>query len=115
SAFLLTHQNPRFHRGEVTYLLSKLGYPIPPPAGEEEETGPYWTGKQLFSLTLPKDLNLEFRSNIWARGDEHGINSKQDSYVIIEDGQLKSGTIDKKAIAYEKGAILDAIARNYGM
>jgi DNA-directed RNA polymerase subunit A' len=28
---------------------------------------------------------------------------------------LKAGTIDKKAIAYEKGAVLDAIARNDGM
>jgi DNA-directed RNA polymerase subunit A' len=115
SAFLLTHQNPRFTKSEVTYLLSKLGYPIPPPAGTEKETGPYWTGKQLFSLTLPKDLNLEFRSNIWTREDGTGPNNPNDSYVIIENGELKSGTIDKKAIAYEKGAVLDAIARNYGM
>jgi DNA-directed RNA polymerase subunit A' len=115
SAFLLTHQNPRFRLAEVTYLLSKLGYPTPPPAGEEKESGPYWTGKQLFSLTLPKDLNLEFRSNIWQRGDEATGGAKSDSYVVIENGELKSGTIDKKAIAYEKGAILDAIARNYGM
>jgi DNA-directed RNA polymerase subunit A' len=114
AAFLLTYQNPRFSRSEVTYLLSKLGYPIPPPAGTEKETGPYWTGRQLFSLTLPKELNLEFRSNIWTRGDE-APGAKHDAYVVIEDGVLKSGTIDKKAIAYEKGAVLDAIARNYGM
>ena len=88
--------------------------PIPPPAGTEKETGPYWTGKQLFSLTLPSDLNLEFRSNIWTRGDD-APGAKHDSYVVIENGQLLRGTIDKKAIAYEKGAILDAIARNYGM
>lgn len=115
SAFLLTHANPRFGRSEVTYLLSKLGYPIPPPAGEDKDSGPYWTGKQLFSLTLPKDLNLEFKSNIFNRGDEANLSNKQDSYVVIESGELKAGTIDKKAIAYEKGAILDAIARNYGM
>jgi DNA-directed RNA polymerase subunit A' len=114
SAFLLTHQNPRFTRSEVTYLLSKLRYPIPPPAGTDKESGEYWTGKQLFSLTLPRDLNLEFRSNIWARGDD-APGAKNDSYVVIENGELKTGTIDKKAIAYEKGAILDAIARNYGM
>ncbi len=114
AAFLLTYQNPRFSKSEVTYLLSKLGYPIPPPAGQEKESGPYWTGKQLFSLTLPSDLNLEFRSNIWTRGDD-APGAKHDSLVVIENGILKSGTIDKKAIAYEKGAILDAIARNYGM
>ena len=115
SGFLLTHQNPRFSKAEVTYLLSKLGYPLPPPAGIDKETGPYWTGKQLFSLTLPKGLNLEFKSNIWTREDGVGPGTAADSYVVIEDGVLTSGTIDKKAIAYEKGAVLDAIARNYGM
>ena len=34
SAFLLTYQNPRFTKSEVTYLLSKIGYPIPPPVGD---------------------------------------------------------------------------------
>jgi DNA-directed RNA polymerase subunit A' len=115
AAFLLTYQNPRFSRSEVTYLLSKLGYPIPPPAGTEKESGPYWTGKQLFSLTLPKELNLEFRSNIWNRCDCPPMNCKHDSFVVIENGELKAGTIDKKAIAFEKGAVLDSIARNYGM
>src|SRR5271170_6209104 len=61
AAFLLTYQNPKFTRGEVTYLLSKLRFPLPPPAGTDKEGNDYWTGKQLFSLTLPKDLSIEFR------------------------------------------------------
>ncbi|HTT25965.1 MAG TPA: DNA-directed RNA polymerase subunit A', partial [Thermoplasmata archaeon] len=115
AAFLLTYQNPRFTRSEVTYLLSKLRYPVPPPAGTDKESGEYWTGKQLFSLTLPTDLNLEFRSNIWNRCDCPPTACKHDAYVVIEAGVLKAGTIDAKAIAFQKGAILDAIARNYGM
>jgi DNA-directed RNA polymerase subunit A' len=114
AAFLLTYQNPTFTRAEVTYLLSKLHYPMPPPAGEKEGVE-FWTGKQLFSLTLPDDLTLEFHSNIWARCDCSPLNCKHDAYVVIENGVLKAGTIDKKAIAYEKGAVLDAIARNDGM
>ncbi|HKS59934.1 MAG TPA: DNA-directed RNA polymerase subunit A', partial [Thermoplasmata archaeon] len=115
AAFLLTYQNPKFSKSEVTYLLSKLNYPIPPPAGSEKDGTEYWTGKQLFSLTLPKDLTLEFRSNIWNRCDCAPLHCKHDAWVVIEKGELKAGTIDKKAIAYEKGAILDAIARNDGM
>ncbi|MCI4367287.1 MAG: DNA-directed RNA polymerase subunit A', partial [Thermoplasmata archaeon] len=115
AAFLLTYQNPKFTRSEVTYLLSKLRFPIPPPAGTDKETGDYWTGKQLFSLTLPTDLNLEFRSNIWNRCDCPPTSCKHDAYVVVENGVLKAGTIDAKAIAFQKGAILDAIARNYGM
>jgi DNA-directed RNA polymerase subunit A' len=116
AAFLLTYQNPSFSKSEVTYLLSKLAYPIPPPAGKDKHGDPFWTGKQLFSLTLPTDLTIEFRSNIWARGDDDPASAKKhDAYVVIENGVLKSGAIDKRAIAYEKGAILDAIARNNGM
>jgi DNA-directed RNA polymerase subunit A' len=115
AAFLLTYQNPTFNRAEVTYLLSKLNYTIPPPAGKDKDGEPYWTGKQLFSLTLPTDLTIEFRSNIWARCDCSPLNCKHDAYVVIENGVLKAGAIDKKAIAYEKGAVLDAIARNNGM
>ncbi len=115
AAFLLTHKNPTFNLSEVTYLLSKLNYPTPPPAGDDKEGHPFWTGKQLFSITLPKDLNLEFRSNIWNRCDCPPTNCVHDAWVVIENGVLKAGTIDKKAIAYEKGAILDAIARNNGM
>lgn len=114
AAFLLTYQNPRFSRSEVTYLLSKLKFPVPPPAGSDKD-GEFWTGKQLFSLTLPKDLSLEFRSNIWNRCDCPPTSCKHDSYVVVENGELKAGTIDAKAIAFQKGAILDAIARNDGM
>jgi DNA-directed RNA polymerase subunit A' len=115
AAFLLTYQNPRFTRSEVTYLLSKLRYPVPPPVGTEKDGSEYWTGKQLFSLTLPKDLNLEFHSNIWNRCDCAPLKCEHDATVVIEKGVLLAGAIDKKAIAYEKGAILDAIARNDGM
>jgi len=115
AAFLLTYQNPTFTLAEVTYLLSKLKYEMPPPSGKDKDGNPTWSGKQLFSLTLPKDLTIEFRSNIWARCDCSPLNCKHDAWVVIENGVLKAGTIDKKAIAYEKGAILDAIARNDGM
>jgi DNA-directed RNA polymerase subunit A' len=115
AAFLLTYMDPHFSKSEVTYLLSKLRYPIPPPAGKEKDGQPYWGGKQLFSLTLPSDLTLEFRSNIWAGCTDPPLSCKHDAWVVIENGVLKAGTIDKKAIAYEKGAVLDAIARNNGM
>jgi len=115
AAFLLTYQNPRFSRSEVTYLFSKLPYEIPPPAGTAKDGTPYWTGKQLFSLTLPKDLTLEFRANIWNRCTCPPLNCPHDAWVVIQQGVLRAGAIDKKAIAYEKGAVLDAIARNNGM
>ena len=114
ACFLLTYQNPRFSRSEVVYLLSKLPYAVPEPAGRSKDGTEYWSGKQLFGITLPKDLNLEFRSNIWNRCDCPPAACKHDAWVIVENGVLKAGTIDAKAIAFGKGAILDAVARNNG-
>jgi DNA-directed RNA polymerase subunit A' len=114
AAFLLTYQNPTYTRSQVTYLLSKLRFPIPPPEGTDRDGQEYWTGKQLFSLTLPKDLSIEFRSNIWNRCDCSPMSCTHDAFVVVEKGILKAGTIDAKAIAFGKGAILDAIARNNG-
>lgn len=115
AAFLLTFKDPKFNLPQVTYLMSKIHTPLPPPAGHEKDGAPYWTGKQLFSLTLPKDLNIEFRSNICGhKGKDLKQHVEEDCYVIIEDGILLQGTIDAKAIAAGKGAVLDAIARNDG-
>ncbi len=115
SSFLLTHRNPRFNRGDTTYLLSKVGLPLPPPAGKEKGEE-YWTGKQLFSLTLPPDLSVEFRSSICSHGSQEPakVHEQDDCLVVVEKGQLLKGTIDAKAIAAGKGVILDAIARNDG-
>jgi DNA-directed RNA polymerase subunit A' len=113
--FLLTYQNPKFSRADVTYLLSRIQLPVPPPAGTEKDGTEYWTGKQLFSLLLPSDLTIEFRANIWNRCNCSPLRCEHDAWVVVEQGELKAGAIDKKAVAYEKGALLDAIARNYGV
>ncbi len=115
AAFLLTHKNPRFNRAQATYILSKVHLPMPPPEGKGRDGEEYWTGKQLFSLTLPSDLNVEFRANICGhQGKDLKQHEEDDCYVQVEDGKLLRGTIDAKAIAAGKGVILDAIARNNG-
>ena len=44
-----------------------------------------------------------------------GILCERDAYVQIIDGELKSGTIDKKAIGAFDGQIVNRIIRQYGM
>ncbi len=117
AAFLLTYKNPKFNRAEASFLLSKVRIPMPPPAGKGKNGEPFWTGKQLFSLTLPSDLNIEFRSNICAhksKDKDPKLHEADDCYVIVENGVLKTGTIDAKAIGQGKGVILDSITRTYG-
>ncbi len=130
-AYFLTHNNPRFDRFEAMNILSKLdnkkadeeaeardevgGIDIPEPFIDEDGKE-YWTGKQLFSVILPKDFNTTFKASI-CQGCEGGCkreNCEHDAFVKIRDGQLLMGTIDAKGIGNSKGKILDRIAREYG-
>ncbi|HXZ23180.1 MAG TPA: DNA-directed RNA polymerase subunit A' [Methanomassiliicoccales archaeon] len=112
--FLLTHKNPRFTRNETLFMLARVKHkPLPEPIVENKVE--YWTGKQLFSLILPEDLRISFKSSICRKCD---VCQKEkcdlDAFVKVRDGVLLYGTIDEKAIGSFKGKILDKIARDYG-
>ena len=126
-SFLLTHVprvrnadgelvpgEPRhFDRWETMNILMKLIDVEPPaPAGYEENGQPYWTGRQLFSLCLPSDFKITFKSSIQGSLDDD--DPENDGPVVIENGQLISGTIDENAIGNSKGKILEHVARDYG-
>ncbi|RLM90774.1 DNA-directed RNA polymerase subunit A' [Halobellus sp. Atlit-38R] len=97
--YLLTNGNPEFTETQALDLLRATSIDtLPEPAGEDETGQPYWTGRQLFSELLPDDLNLEFTSSA---GDE----------VVIEDGQLVSGTIDEDAVGAFGGEVVDTLAK----
>ena len=106
-SFYLTYKNPRFDLFHTMNILSKLeDIEIPEPEGFDEKGEPYWTGRQIFSVVLPKGLNMEFKSNV---DKEEG-----EEMVKIVDGKLVQGTIDVKGVGNSKGKILDRIARDYG-
>jgi len=114
-SFLLTHKDARFTKDETMFILSKVGLrDLPLPAVKKGGQG-FWTGKQLFSLILPKGLNMTFKASIAAKGDV-GLKDlrDEDSIVVIRNGQLLAGTIDENAIGAMKGKILDKMARDYG-
>ncbi|MCS6767440.1 MAG: DNA-directed RNA polymerase subunit A' [Candidatus Nitrosocaldus sp.] len=72
--------------------------------------GSTYTGKQLFSLLLPKDFNYTLVSK-WMKSAK---TSKQPD-VIIKNGRLMSGVIDKASIgAEEPDSILHRLAKDYG-
>ena len=112
--YFLTHGNPRFTKQEAMNILTKLDdIKIPEPM-KDENGNEYWTGRQLFSIVLPDDLNLKYKANI-CRGCKvcKKEECEYDAYVKIENGQLVCGTIDVKGIGNSKGRILDRIARDY--
>ncbi|MBM4240469.1 MAG: DNA-directed RNA polymerase subunit A' [Euryarchaeota archaeon] len=108
-AYLLTREGSIFREEEIFQMLKHAKVPLP------KKTGKNWTGKQLFSLLLPDDLNVVYRAEICRKCDEClKKECKNDSYVVIEDGVLKSGVIDDKAYGAFSGKILDHIVKEYG-
>jgi DNA-directed RNA polymerase subunit A' len=113
-SFILTYKDSMFTREETIKILEKVGaldLTKPKKVGGIE----YWTGKQLFSLILPKDLHMTFKSSICQKCDRcKREQCENDAFVVIRSGELKSGTIDEKAIGAFKGRILDKLSRDYG-
>ena len=100
--YLLTHENPQFNETQALDLLRATNSDeLPPADGTDEDGLEYWTGRSIFSELLPDGLDLHFNSSA---GDE----------VLIEDGQLVSGTIDEDAVGAFGGEVVDTICKVYG-
>lgn len=108
-AYLLTRDGSEFTEEQAFQVIRKSKLPIPKRKHEN------WTGKELFSLLLPDDLNMAYKAEICRKCDEclHE-QCENDAYVVIEDGELKYGAIDEKAYGSFSGKILDTIVKEYG-
>lgn len=74
-----------------------------------------YTGKEIFSFSIPKGINLEYKANTCLKCETcTHAQCEHDAYVIIEDGELKKGVVDSNGIAAFKGRILDTIDLEYG-
>ncbi len=112
--FFLTYQNPLFSRREVVSLFSNIKTENFPPAVEIDGEK-MWYGKEIFSHFLPDGLNQEFRASICETCEKClKQECEHDAYVSIEDGYLKTGTIDENAVGAFKGEVVDKIARDMG-
>ncbi|CAF4361552.1 unnamed protein product [Rotaria sp. Silwood2] len=69
---------------------------------------PLWTGKQLFSLILPREINC-IRTNSQHSYDEdsgpYKWISPSDTKVLIENGRLLSGILCKKTLGTSTGSL----------
>ncbi|KAH0969207.1 hypothetical protein GBA52_028932 [Prunus armeniaca] len=63
---------------------------------------PLWTGKQVFNLIIPKQINLQ-RTSAWHSEAESGNVTPGDTFVRIEKGELLAGTLCKKTLGTSTG------------
>ncbi|KAF4688082.1 DNA-directed RNA polymerase II subunit RPB1 [Perkinsus olseni] len=75
---------------------------------------PLWSGKQLFSMLLPK-ISLQKDAGIASknRGDDPWF-SRSDCRVIIQEGEIMSGVICKKTVGASSGGLIHITWLDYG-
>jgi DNA-directed RNA polymerase subunit A' len=109
-AYLLTKDDTTLTKQEFSNLAMLGGYDgkLPEPKIKNKNNSLY-TGKQLFSIFLPEDFNFVITSK-WSKGT-----NGQSKDVVIKNGELINGIIDKSSIgAEEPESVLHRIAKDYG-
>ncbi|MDH5782606.1 MAG: DNA-directed RNA polymerase subunit A' [Candidatus Bathyarchaeota archaeon] len=116
AAYLFTKKFTLLTKEEVCRLLLAAGYEgsLPEPTVKKPE--PRWTGKQIFSLFIPKGLNYAFKAATCIACPRcFREECEYDAYVVIKNGVLKSGVIDRNSIGAEQSeSLLHRIIKDYG-
>lgn len=114
-AYILTKKDTRFTQDDAFQILFASGIDEELPEPVLEDGAKYYTGKQLFSLIIPGDLNLVYRAKICKK---HDVCLKEacesDAYVVIRNGEILSGVMDEKSFGAFAGELLDRIVKDYG-
>ncbi|MGQ4914874.1 MAG: DNA-directed RNA polymerase subunit A' [Candidatus Asgardarchaeia archaeon] len=116
AAYLLTRKSTLLTKDEISRILSVAEYDGEIPEPKIKEPEPLWTGKQIFSLFLPKGLTMTFRAKICEpTGECQKEKCPIDAYVVIRNGELLHGVIDEAAIgAQQPESMLHRIVKDYG-
>ena len=115
-AYLLTQRESLLNREEIGQLLAAAGYYGTLPEPQQREPTPLWSGKDIFSLFLPRDFNYVTKAKICRRCPTcKREDCPWDAYVKIQNGRLISGVIDKNSIGAEMAeTIFHRIVKDYG-
>ena len=111
--FLLTKRDSFLTKSEfmlLTIQIENLKSLYPVPAIIKPRI--LWTGKQLISLIIPR-INLSRVSLNHSEKDRSNL-SINDTRVIIINGELISGIIDKRTIGASNGSIIHVTWKEYG-
>jgi DNA-directed RNA polymerase subunit A' len=116
-AYFLTIKSMLLERDEVIKLLAAAGVVKEPPEPAILSPKKLWTGKQIVSMFLPQDFNYHGKANISSghlKCDD--INCFWDSYVVVKQGKLLMGVLDKKSIgAEQQDSLLYWLSKEYGV
>lgn len=70
-----------------------------------------WTGRQLMSTIIPKNINIKSPNKSF---EETETNKDQENFVVIENGELKQGIIDKTIYQNRTKGLIHSIFNECG-
>ena len=104
--FFLTNGDKKFSREEAVQIIRSVDMNI------EISNKKMISGKEIFSMFLPKGLNIELKGKSCTGCDKClKKNCKEDAYVVIENGKLLKGSIDGASVGAFSGKVLDKIEK----
>jgi len=114
--YIMTLKSTKFSRDEAMKYAQIMGLTeLPKP-----DLGKDYSGKSLFSLLLPDDLNMEYKTKTCKILQQTGLCNKctkddceHDAYLKIENGKLLRGVIDETSLGEGVGKLVDELARSY--
>jgi len=102
--YLLTKHETKMHKTDVTQLFADAGIDIDIPDKDE------FTGKEIFSLLLPKKLNMSYKASCCKNCDNCTKNEcEYDAWVRIKNGEIVKGAIDASSVGAFKGKIISKL------
>jgi len=116
AAFLLTRKSNLLTKDQVNQLLATADYELKLPEPAIKAPVELWTGKQIFSIFIPKGINISFKANICRKCAvcKHE-DCEYDSYIVVRDGNLTFGVVDEKAFgAGEPDSLFHRIIKEKG-
>ncbi|SGZ57442.1 CIC11C00000004322 [Sungouiella intermedia] len=90
----------------MLYWIPNWDGVIPPPAVIKPK--PLWTGKQLLSMAIPKGIHLQ------RFDDGRDMLSPKDKGILIVDGEIIFGVVDKKTVGATGGGLIHTVMREKG-
>ena len=117
SGYYLTKKDAVYTKSEAAQLITAAGLEnLPKPDKKGPKSEPMWSGKSLFSALLPDSFNFTMFNNLCEKHDTcKKTRCSVEGYILIVDGKLISGIIDKKAFGAEvPDSVLHRILKEYG-
>jgi len=72
------------------------------------------SGKEVFSVLIPDDFNFTGKARHYDSTLDKKANMEKDAYVVIKDGKLISGVMDRNNLGEGSGLLLRNIHKRYG-